>query len=291
MDVGGTWTKICVSDEDLNILETKKIPTDKSVNIIGFLERSIHEQLRLVPEISCVSLGLPGTVDVKTGNVHTAPSIIVGERNIRKELSERISLPIIIENDVSCWAIAEGKIGACRGIGDYLFVTIGTGIGACIVSGGNIYRGAHLAAGEIGYMVFLEDLSHPARGRDEFGSFESKASAGAILRDYRILTQEDVSSSEMFRRFKGMEDDAAKAYISKKMDYLAVSLANAIVLLDPEVVVLAGGITGEWPYLSAELNQRLQKLICSKTRIQVSQTGEYGGSLGAIIHARETLQI
>jgi len=290
-DVGGTNTKICISDMNLHIYETAVIPTDTSGDIIDFLAGTIKKYRSKYPDIKYASLGLPGTVDPVMGTVHTAPSILVGERNIKKELSGKVGLPVSVENDVVCWAISEGVYGVCRDVRDYVFITIGTGIGSCIIIDNKIYRGADLAAGEIGYMVFLEDLKGGARGRDEFGPFESKVSASAIMNDYVALTQKEISVEEMFRQFKNPDNLVARQYISKKMDYLAVGLANIISLLHPHSLVVAGGITKEWDFLYGQLSDRLNRLISAKTRLEKSQTGDFGGAMGAIVHALKEQKI
>ncbi len=290
IDVGGTQTKFCVVNEELEILKSGKIPTDSSVDVIEFLGSLVSDASRLFPELACVSLGLPGVVDAETGLVHTAPSIIRGSRYIARELSELAGLPVFAENDVACWAVAEGRIGNCRGVKDYLFVTLGTGIGCCIVADGKIYRGAHMAAGEVGYMVFPEDLGNGVKSADEFGAFESKVSAKAMVEDYSRLTGEKLSSKEMYCRFRDPEDEAARRFASDKFAYLSVGLADLIVILDPEKLVIAGGVTNEWEYLLSQIEPRIRRLINTRTELARSQTGEYGGALGAAIIAIDHLK-
>ena len=286
MDVGGTSTKICVADEDLTVLDSKVLDTDKSMDITQFLMRTAQTFLQKYPMISCVSLGMPGVVDDKTGIISAAPSILIGERDVRRELSENLWLPVYVENDVACWAIAEGSIGICRNIKDYLFLTIGTGIGGCIVTGGKIYRGAHNAAGEIGYMVFMDDLNKKAKNHDEFGSLENRASAFAMARDYNKLIDGNLTVKEMYQRFADA-DPVSHQFASDRFNYLSVAIANTIVILDPAIVVIAGGITNDWEYLSKQLVSRINMLINTKTEIHRSQTGTFGGALGAIIRAKK----
>ena len=290
IDVGGTRTKFCVVDEELSVLHSGVIPTDRSTDIIDLLASVVSGSAARFPELACVSLGLPGVVEPETGLVHTAPSIIHGSRYIAKELQEKIGLPVLADNDVVCWAIAEGAIGNCKGVDNYLFVTLGTGIGCCIVADGRIYRGAHMAAGEIGYMVFPEDLDCGAKSSDEFGAFESKLSAKAMLSDYIQLTGEQVSSEEMYRRFRDPDDETAKSFARKKFDQLSVGLANLMVTFDPEKLVLAGGVTNEWDYLLSQLESRIDRLINAKAELVRSQTGAYGGALGAAIKAIDHLK-
>lgn len=285
IDVGGTFTKLCVADSELRILKSWKQPTEKTGDIVDFLEGLIRQSKQEFPDISCVGMGLPGTVDAKSGIVHTAPAIIAGQRNIKQELVSRLQMRVSIENDVACWAIAEGKIGACRGVADYVFITLGTGIGSCIVIDGKIYKGADLSAGEVGYMVFMEDLDRQAKSFDEFGSFEAKASAASIERDFHTDVGGKETGAEMFARFRDPADASAQAFASRKMDYLAVGIANVITILNPESVVLAGGITAQWDYLYQQIGSRLARLIPNRVDLKKSETGAYGGALGAILHA------
>lgn len=286
MDVGGTFTKLCVLDSALQIVKSQKVPTGKTGDIVDFLEELAGQCRQEFPAISYVGLGLPGTVDAKSGLVRAAPAILSGQRNIKEALSSRLQVPVAIENDVACWAIAEGHIGVCKGVANYVFITLGTGIGSCIVIDGTIYKGADMSAGEIGYMVFPEDLNRQAASLDEFGPFEAKASAAAIEHDFRACFGSSETAPEMFARFKNPEDPQAQAFISRKMDYLAVGIANVITILNPEAVVIAGGITAEWDYLYGQLTSRISRLIPGRANLLRSQTGPYGGAIGAVIHAR-----
>lgn len=107
IDVGGTNTKLCVVDTELHILKGWKLATEKSLDIVEFLDNLIAESRMLFPGITHVGLGFPGTVDPETGSIHTAPAIFAGERNIKRELSARVGIEVSVENDVACWAIAE----------------------------------------------------------------------------------------------------------------------------------------------------------------------------------------
>ena len=284
IDVGGTNTKFCLTDKDLNVLTCGKCPTDKSVDIVIFLSRLIEKIREKYNNIAFVSLGLPGIVDIERGVVHTAPSIIKGTRNLREELQESVGLPVFIENDVTLWALAEGKQGSCKGMKDYILITLGTGIGSCMVLDGKPYKGFDLGAGEIGYMVFLEDLSKNAKTHDEFGSFEEKASAHAIVKGFNGISKQKLTFNEIFDAFKDTSNEKAQKFLYKKMDYLSVGLANVITILHPQAVVLAGGIMSEWDYLYPLIKERIDKLVSTKTQILNSSTGEYGGALGAVIN-------
>ena len=219
--------------------------------------------------------------------MHTAPSIIDSPRDLKKELQAKINAPVFINNDVTCWAMAEGAVGSCQDINNYVLITLGTGIGSSIVIDKKVYQGYDFAAGEIGYMVFLEDLKNNAKLSDEFGSFESKVSGAGIIKGYVDLTGKEKTIGQIYKDFKNSHNQLAQEYISKKWDYQSVGIANIITILHPQVVVIGGGITQEWEYLSQEINSRLKKLICVNVPVIKSSTGEYGGALGAIIAAKK----
>ncbi len=281
MDVGGTFTKICIVDDELNVLKKYKVPTDVYDGILTFLKNIIDDAIKEY-DVKTVSIGFPGVVDSKKGTLDTAPSIIKGRMNVKEELEKIVDVKIYIDNDVTCWAAAEGKVGSCVGVEDYVLLTIGTGIGASLILNSQPYKGFDNAAGEIGYMVFLEDLKQEARTQDEFGSFESKSSAKAMIEDYKKQVNKDLSAEEILDSFFS-GDEAAKDFFSKRMDYLAVSLANIITILHPKTIVIGGGITERWQEFEGLLKEKIHRLICTKTQIVASTTGSYGGAIGAVI--------
>ena len=281
IDVGGTNTKYCLTDRKLRILDRGVLPTDKSMDIVCFLSELISDMLQKHSDIVWASIGLPGIVDGERGIVHTAPSIMTGERMIQKELQEKSQVPVFLENDVTLWAVSEGEFGACEGMKDYVLIALGTGIGSCIVINGEPYKGYDLAAGEIGYMVFPEDLQRNAKSSNEFGSFEKKVSASAIVNDYNYGVE--LSIEETFQHFKNQDNEKANQYISQKFDYLSVGIANIITILHPQAVVLAGKITCEWDFLYEGIQPRIDRLIHTQTKLLKSKTGDYGAALGAVL--------
>ncbi len=282
IDVGGTFTKICVTDENLKIIKTFKTKTQTSEGIIQFLENIIKKELSEY-DIESVNIGFPGSVDSKLGTLDMAPSIIKGKINIKKLLEEKMDFKFNIENDVDCWAAAEGKIGSCVDISNYVLLTFGTGIGASLILDSKVYKGFNNMAGEVGYMVFLEDLDKKAKSKNEFGSFESKASAKAIIEDYQIENEGAITQQEAFDEVFNNVSDKSTEFLNNKMNYIAVSVANIIALLNPEAVVIGGGLTENWTSFEKDLKEKLDILIETKTKILISKTGNFGGALGAII--------
>lgn len=288
IDVGGTKTKVAVINDTYEIIAANSYPTVTGREpFLEFMAALIKDYRNTFREISCAGIGIPGKVN--TGKNHGylvySPALQIENMDLCRILSTACGLPIFAENDVNAWALAEKAVGSCKEDDSYVLVAIGTGIGAGIVIGGRVYHGYNYEAGEVGYMVSEEDFESPCPSKSDFGAFERKASAIAISCRYHKLTGEQIDTREIFMRALQNDDPIAMDLIQKQMRALAVGISNIICLLQPQKIVIGGGLAGEGEYLIRHLNQYVRRLIPTEVPVVLSGAGKWGGAVGAALSA------
>jgi len=195
---------------------------------------------------------------------------------LRRALEERISVPLAIDSDRSGCVLGEQWLGAARGLGDVVFVAVGTGIGVGILAGGRLIRGAHGIAGAAGWFA-LDPRWKRIYG--QVGCWEAEASGPAVARRAGEAAAETVA--EAARR----GDSKALQVLEDTAEYLAMGLANILSLLNPEMIVLGGGLMQAGDLLLEPVRRRMvrwaQPVAMKRTRIELTQLGGNAGLLGA----------
>jgi glucokinase len=245
--------------------------------------------------------GCAGLVDRDRGTVHASPNLPAWrDVQLARVLEDALGLPVVVENDANAAAYAEYLVGAARGASNVVMLTLGTGLGGGIVLGGEIYRGSHGSAGEIGHMAV--SLEGPACPCGSTGCIERLVNAESIVRRAASLLDQGRPSSLRGRGSLTAKDvgDAARASdplaaeaVGDAGRILGVGLANIVQVLDPDVIVIGGGIAeiGE-PLLGparAELRSRVASYHASTARIVPAELGEVAGVVGAALLARDVL--
>ena len=162
-------------------------------------------------------------------------------------LGERLACPVALENDANAAGLAEAILGAARYASSTVFITISTGIGGCIIADGQLWRGFHGIAGEIGHIIRVPD--GPMAPSGVAGALEAVASGTAIERDATFVFRKPTSTAEVFRLAQD-GDRRAEQIVHTAMRYLGMAIADVQKLLDPEVFVIGGGVAsvGEYFY-------------------------------------------
>ena len=171
----------------------------------------------------------------------------------------RTGLQVFITHDVRAAATGEAALGGARDAGDHLFVAMGTGIGAAVVIDGRPYTGRHATAGEMGHMTI--DPEGPECGCGARGHLEAYASAGGMRRRYAEAAGGEVIETDVLVARAVAGDEPAKRIWNQAIDALALSLADAIVLLDPERVVIGGGLAAAGERLFEPLERRVRQRL------------------------------
>jgi len=281
IDIGGTYIKYAIVDGDDRLIETRQIKTEGSGEaFLAFLKREIKQILRVENGIERIGIGIPGTVDPITGKIIDSPALTLHQVQFVDELKQEFSQEICLENDVNAWTMAEKAMGAASDRDTFVMITIGTGIGAGIYYKGEIIRGMDNEAGEIGYFPIGLDAYHAGISNFEFGHFEQLASASGVSRRFQEKFGEETSTHKIFERAKQGDPNALDT-VNETMDYLALGISNIVCLLQPELIVLGGGManTGDW--LIDAISERVEKLIPMRFELALSTVGKWGGAVGA----------
>lgn len=292
VDVGGTGIKAALRDRDGGLHARREVSVaalrgdgrlvDAVVDVAGELVEGRHG------EVAALGLAVPGIVDEARGVA--VSSMILGWREVPfvDLLRRRTGLPIGFGHDVRLAARAEGTVGAARGCRDWLFVTLGSGVGATMVLDGRQYLGATGRGGELAHLV-VEPEGPPCRC-GKIGCLEMVASADAVSRRYAELRRDDraVSARDVVLRAAG-GDALALAVWRRALLALGSALSTYAEVLEPELIVVGGGMAGAGGVLFDPLNEFVSGGV-SLPRIPPvvpAALGAFAGVHGAALAAEE----
>lgn len=303
IDAGGTSTKAGLVTPEGEILTRVERPTDASAATKGILA-VVDELFERAPsvdaEVVAAGAGVAGFVGDSI--VIFSPNLVFDDPNVAAAISARSGVPAVADNDANAAAWGERTYGAARGSDNVVVITLGTGVGSGFIVDGRIMRGHSGAAAELGHMVI--DPSGPPCGCGLRGCLEQFASGTAIARMGKEAVKENPDSSivafagsieairaEHVAKAAREYDDTARAVLRRAGRALGIGLSNAVNLFDPELIVLAGGVTraGE-PFLGPardELAQRNATQRRRAMRLDLSSLQGDGGILGAAALAFE----
>ena len=254
IDVGGTKTAAARVDAHGTVLAREILPTPAD-DMAATLEAMVKTARAVMTSaVRGVGVAAAGLVESGTGVLRFAPNLAWRDAPLVTHLETELGLPVVADNDNTAAAWGEYRFGAGRGYADVLLVGVGTGIGGGIVSGGKLFRGAHGFAGEIGHIVM--DPSGPQCGCGNHGCWEQLASGQAVTRAGRQAVL-DRAETSLIERSGGQAEQVTGSMVTeaaKAGDAVAVSIlrdvghrlgtgiAGLVNILDPEIVVLAGGV-------------------------------------------------
>lgn len=310
--MGGTSVRALVvspADEILAVEKTGTNPAAKPERIIGDLAALVEDVLRASgvkrAQLRAVSIGCPGAVDPAHGIVYHAPNLGWDRVALGPKLGKLLKTPVYIENDVNVGVAGEYALGAGRGAQELVGIFVGTGIGGGIMSGGRLYQGARGAAGEIGHMVV--QIGGPRCGCGNYGCIEALASRTALERDVRAAIRDghksqilkmmkergkDRMTSSIIQRALKKHDPVMQKIMKRAQYYLGVMVANVVNILDPDCVVIGGGIAerlGEGyvaPIRKTAYEHFLRRHDAERVKIVPGTLGDNAGPLGAVVLAR-----
>lgn len=272
VDLGGTKTATAVVAEGGLIAERRKQPAGKS------LEASVAQIAGACLEnVNAAGVIVPGIYDARTGNAWCPNLWGMEEVPLRDELQRKLKVPVCVDSDRVGYVLGESWMGVARGLESVVFVAIGTGIGAGILAEGSVVRGAHGIAGAAGWMT-LEEAWRPEYAG--CGQWEYESAGPAIAREFGAPSAEQVA--EAARR----GDERAKRALRRAASFAGRGVANLISVLNPEMVVLGGGLVqGAGDFMLGTIREEAlrwaQPVSACKCRIEMTQLGEDAGLLGA----------
>ena len=305
VDVGGTKVLAGVVDEDGHVVATARRSTPGRRVEPAMVEDALVEAVLEVADgvpLAAVGVAAAGFVDEEGERVMFAPHLPWRGEPVRDVLSARWGVPVVMDNDANCAAVAEWTYGAAHGTRSALMITLGTGIGGAILLGGRLHRGRNGMAGEFGHMQVVPD-GQPCEcgGR---GCWEQYSSGNALARYARELIGieptmlEDACGGNPEQLTGAMVTEAAEAgdiaarhAFSQVGDWLGVGVANLVAAFDPDCVVVGGGVSAAGEKLLAPARAALQRSLVGVGHRIVppllrAQLGPEAGLVGAAALAR-----
>jgi glucokinase-like ROK family protein len=294
VDLGGTKMFGTVADLSGTIQHELYIAHRKDDSPSDYVERlcEMIETLLDAPRppgqrIQGIGIGVPGVTLIPEGIITWAPSLGWRDLPLQEILNDRFDEPVFVENDVNLAALGELGFGAGRGVQNLVTIAVGTGIGAGIIIGGILYRGHNQAAGEVCYM--LPGTEFLGRHYDDFGALECLASAtGVVMRARQLMMQEgmsipeELSAEDVFAAARSGEPWAQQV-VSETVDYLSLAIANISATLDPEVIILGGGVAHSADLLLEPILQRIEGVVPFVPRLVASPLERRAVVMGAIM--------
>lgn len=304
IDVGGTNVKLALVNDNGQIVYSNSVPTRAEMGYeftVNNIKQAIYELLKETKleakDIQGIGFGFPGQVDYKAGIVRNAPNIPGWvEVPIAKLIEDEFHIPTRVDNDVRCAALGELNYGAGKGCENMVCITVGTGIGSGLIINGKLVRGASNAAGEIGH-IKLQMHEGPICGCGDTGCFEAFASGPSIV----AMAEEYIKGGKS-TKFREMANgtaitpfivcEAAKAGdpVAQRIftimgEYLGIGLASVVNLLNPEKIIIGGGVADAGEILMRPLvdtlRKRAMKIAGSAVEVVPAQLGNTAGVIGA----------
>ena len=303
IDIGGTNLRGAVVDSKGEIINRHSVSSDADIGIDNLIYNLTHliKNLGDNHKITAIGIGIPGILDARNGILTQAPNIKnVSNYPIRKILSSKIKpkVPIYVENDANCAALGEYRYGAGIGLSSLIMITLGTGVGGGIVLDGKLWNGAHGMGGEIGHIKIYP------------GGFKCHCGHRGCLESYSSLTgiknmigkgiKENRIDKNLLIKIKSAHEDRLPELFfkeakngnrfSKKLweefgTALGIGISSITNLLNPEIVVIGGGIAGAWQMFMTSAKKAVMDntLIgpCKKLKIARSKLKDDAGILGA----------
>ena len=300
-DLGGTHLRAATVDQQGKIHFRSKQNTPQGTDpneIVAAVVNAVREYRKEIgaepDQLQAVSLVVPGTVNVAEGIVVKAPNLpCLDGFPLTTALTDELGLPAILENDANAAAVGEMWQGAARGCRTIICVTLGTGVGGGIILDGELWRGVDGAAAEIGHMC-VDPFGGVACTCGSRGCLEVFASATAIVRmtreasprypDSVLHASNNLTAESIFAA--GLEGDDLALEIFRRMGvYLGIGLANLINILNPEMIVIGGGVVNGWDLFEKHMMQQVEErafpLLAARVKIERAKCGDDAGLLGA----------
>lgn len=298
-DLGGTNLRMAVVDRDGRVLFRHRRETPRSADrdlIVSAIIEAAELCREAAPEntyIKAIAAAAAATINPAAGVLSKAPNMpALDGLHLTEILSSKLRLPVFLENDATAAAIGEHWLGASKGFASSICVTLGTGVGGGIILNDKPLRGPDGTAGEIGH-ICVEPDGEPC-GCGSRGCVEQYSSATAIVRIASELRAEhpdsvlgfdgDVTSLDIFNAGKRGDPLALKAF-TKMGRYLGIALADLINVLNPEVIVIGGGMAAGWEmfigHVRAEIAKRAFREPAVRAKLVAAELGDDAGILGA----------
>ena len=285
IDIGGSNIKgVLLSDN--KIIAKTKIPTKSKSNkeiIIAQIFECIRDLLKNRKQIKRIGIGVAGPVDIKKQKILNPPNVrALKNLYLGKIIEKKFNIKTIIDNDVHCLVLAEAILGAGKGKKIVVGLGLGTGVGGGIVMDKKLYYGARGPSGEIGHTTIVKNGRKCNCGNR--GCLETYTNEKGIRKTAKEILGKEIDTITLFEMAKESNKKAIKAWeITGR--YLGIGLANLVDILNPDIIVIGGGIAGAGEFLLGPAKKEMKKNILSpiakNTKVVRAKLGEFAGAIGA----------
>lgn len=297
-DLGGTNLRLAAVDDEGNVIHRLRMPTPASrsrEDITAAIGDLAEECIGLLGGDSPIGFGVaaPAIISSADGKIFSSPNLPeLNGSDLAGDLRDRLRLPVILENDANSAAVGENWMGASKGVGNSICVTLGTGVGGGLIIDGRLMRGVDGTAGEVGHIT-VEPEGHPC-GCGSNGCVEQYSSATAITRLAKLLRPkfpssalegvESPSSLEVYNA--GKEADPLALEVFRQVGtYLGIALAGLVNVLNPEMIVVGGGVSAGWDLFAGHARDTIKKRAFrepgERAKLVRASLGDDAGILGA----------
>lgn len=279
-DIGGTFIKYGVVNEQTKILESNKVKTPETLYELSDIIKRVSD---LYPDVIGVAVSCPGAVSDE-GIIYGSSSIpYIHGPNMKDLIKQIVRLPVFIDNDANCVANAEAWAGFAKGKKDALVVVIGSGIGGAIIKDGHIHKGANLHGGEFGYMLLTSNVKS---SDDVWARVASTKALVKKVAQKKEIDYKTLSGKKVYTLAELGDEDCIEA-IDEFYHLLALGIFNLQYIYDPEVILIGGGIS-EREELIDKIDEKLNKIVSTidlaniKPHISACKFRQNANLLGAV---------
>jgi len=290
-DIGGTHIRAAMVDSLGNISHEQRIEAHLSGNncseadLIHTLSTLFQGMLEQHPEIQAIGMGFPGFFIGNTGILAASPNLPqLHDVPLASQLSQHLSLPVMVQNDALCAAMGEYRFGAGKGQSNLLHITLGTGVGGGLILNNMPYTGEGGMAMEFGHLRTSYSDNSRLCGCGGYGCVEAYASATALISQYFEHTGTSSTPRDIYA-LACQGDIFPKQLFEQAGKHLGRAIAEAVKLLDVRTITISGGLIGAWPILEpaikASLDTNLIPPLKGKVNVLASSLQDHAGLLGA----------
>jgi len=283
IDLGGTKTEGVLVDEQFQVIERKRVPTNQNngyESILNIIKDLISDLKEKNNEKTSIGVCTPGALAKESGLIKNSNTQCLIGKDLKNDLEKILDQEISIENDANCFALAEARLGAAKNHDTVFGVIMGTGVGGGLVIDGKIHSGRTNIAGEWGHHCIKPNGNDCYCGRK--GCVETYISGPALEKKWNELTNQNISVADIV---KNSQEDAYKTWKNEFLENFGLSMANVIDIIDPDAIVLGGGLSNI-SFLYDEGKNLVYENVFSDTvdtPILKNQLGDSAGVFGACL--------